>query len=753
MTPLLPSRSIICDCFTKKKLHLSLPFLLLLITCSLSLLQAQNTCTWEVDEIVTSQDFEDDGEADPQDNPASATTSFTTIIPGNTDAVGDGGLVGVIFDADLDIEICFWGDMDGADENFDVTVEELTTVTIDIQAATSEAVPFCQTFTLTVAQATTALADGEITIIYDNLGDDWFPQTDGDGDNIDTGTNNFNAQVSDISADYSYSIADDPIPVFCQAQADVDLGTYVELQTATSTFDNFEGTGVLTDGRTLDLSADEIELSTLDREAVNSASYIFTCNDGSELVDQFLFQVYEVPVATLIDGAFACGTTGNFNLEELFESGTTSGGTFTTSTPDAEVLSGNYLSFSGFGCVDVTYTLENPGNCSGVGEILVADAMIFFPETPTPSFAITSSTACWDGESDLVVEVSPSEFTYTGELSRQWTVTGSNLTVDTSGTTTANPTITLSDPTNLIGSVQICYEERINTAAGDCTEDETACAVTTCSTLTITSVGCNEDCLEFDPAAEVCPILTNSFISLTIFNVTFDLGSEIIPFFEANAVTGEYVTENIFDDGGTLDPIISCADSGIVVSWDFALNNDFVPEGDALDTPIAENIDGVEDICALVDEVSIPYPTGFCANCGPNGGICTNIAGVKPCVRTSDWKPLEFLDFSFDIPITDESTTVCSATVRDLIVDPVQEIVEETAVSVVWADTDGDGSFDQVLSGAGIFGDGSGDGSEFVYNNVDGEGTITVRNVTASVIAPYSPCVTPDGVDLLEILP
>lgn len=719
-------------------------------------IQAQNSCTWEEDEgEVTSQNFEEDGTDSTPDNPASASTSFSYTIPGNPAAVGDGGLAGVVLDAGLDIQICFWGDMDQANENFDVTIEGTSPVTVIVGVATSAADPYCQTFVVTAAEASAALADGQITVTYDNLGSNWYPQSSG-GFNIPTGTNNFNAQVSEFSGTYSYSIEDDPIPVFCQAQPTVDLGDYVTGQTADSALDNFEGIGVLADGRTLDPSDVEIELSTLDREAVNSINYNFLCDDEDEddsLVDQFLFQVYEVPVATITDAAITCGTTGNYNLEELFESETTSGGTFTTTTPDAEILAGNYLSYSGFGCVDVTYTLENPGNCSGVGEVLTADAMIFFPETPTPSFAITSSTTCWDGTTDLIVEVSPTEFSYTGDLSRMWTATGTNLDVEVTNASTDDPTITVSNPTSMVGNLQICYEESIETAAGDCTDDESTCAVTTCSTITISSSGCNEDCLEFNPAAEVCPILTNSFISLTVFNVTFDLGSELIPFFEANAVTGEYVEENNFDAGGTLDPIISCADSGIVVSWDFGLNNDFFPEGDALDEPIAEQIPGVSDICDLVDDVAIPYPSGFCGNCGPGQGLCINIVGVRPCIRTSNWKPLAFLDFDFDIPITGESTTVCTATVRDLIVNPVQEVVEETAVSVVWADTDGDGAFDQVLSGAGILFDGSGDGSEFVYNNVDGEGTITVRNVTASVIAPYSPCVTPDGVDLLEILP
>jgi hypothetical protein len=745
-------RGIACGNLTSNN-YLLTPLFLFLIICSISSVQAQNSCSWEEPEgTVTTQEFENDGADVTPDNPASSTTSFTYTIPGNTLPVGDGGLAGVVLDSPLEIEICFWGDMDGADENFDVTIEGSGAVTVNIEATTSEAVPVCETFTLTIAEATTALADGEITVTYDNLGTDWYPQILLPGINLNTGTNEFNAQVSAISAAYSYSIEDDPIPVFCQAQADVDLGTYVSGQTATSTFDNFTGNGILADGRTLDLSSPEIELSTLDRDAVNSINYNFVCDDNTDLVDQFLFQVYEVPVASLVDGIFTCGTTGNFNLEELFDAGTTSEGTFTTTTPDAEIVGNNYLSFSGFGCVDVTYTLENPGNCSGVGEVLTADAMVFFPETPTPSFSITSSTNCWEGDSDLIVEVNPSEFSYTGELSRMWSATGTNLDVSVTNETTDSPTITVSNPTSLIGSLQICYEESINTPAGTCTEG-TDCAVQVCSTITIASSGCNEDCLEFNPAADVCPILTNSFISLTIFNVTFDLGSEIIPFFEASVVTGDYVEENNFDAGGTEDPIITCDDEGIDVSWDFGLNNDFFPEGDALDTPIADNISGVGDVCDLIDDVAIPYPTGFCGNCGPGEGFCINVLGIRPCITTSEWKPLAFLDFSFDIPITGESTTVCSATVRDLLVDPVQEIVEETAVSVVWADTDGDGAFDQVLSGAGILGDGSGDGSGFVYNNVDGEGTITVRNVTASVIAPYSPCVTPDGVDLLEILP
>ncbi|MEL7163010.1 MAG: HYR domain-containing protein, partial [Bacteroidota bacterium] len=76
-----------------------------------------------------------------------------------------------------------------------------------------------------------------------------------------------------------------------------------------------------------------------------------------------------------------------------------------------------------------------------------------------------------------------------------------------------------------------------------------------------------------------------------------------------------------------------------------------------------------------------------------------------------------------------------------------------SSVAVVWVDTDGDGAFDTVLEQGGIIFDGSAAGTAFVPNNVQGEGVITVRNLAAAVIAPYSPCVSPEGQNLFDIIP
>lgn len=108
---------------------------------------------------------------------------------------------------------------------------------------------------------------------------------------------------------------------------------------------------------------------------------------------------------------------GNYNLEELFESEMIVGGIFIIIMLDVEILVGNYFFYLGFGCVDVIYILENFGNCSGVGEVLMVDVMIFFLEMFIFSFFIIFFISCWDGIIDLVVEVDFMEFSYMGDLS------------------------------------------------------------------------------------------------------------------------------------------------------------------------------------------------------------------------------------------------------------------------------------------------------------------------------------------------
>ena len=200
--------------------------------------------------------------------------------------------------------------------------------------------------------------------------------------------------------------------------------------------------------------------------------------------------------------------------------------------------------------------------------------------------------------------------------------------------------------------------------------------------------------------------------------------------------------------GGTEDAEISCTEDGITVSWDAGLNDALFPAGPLLDDPILEQI-GAGFICDAA-MFSIPFPSGFCGDCGPRGSpnLCVDLGFFDPCILIDDFMPLGFLNFEID-----GFGSICSITPRTLLVEPLQQAIESTSVAVVWADTDGDGAFDTVLESGSLIFDGSASGSAFVPNNVQGEGVITVRNLAAAIKAPYSPCVSPEGTNLIDLLP
>ena len=744
--------------------ELILFLLLLLGTIDLQAQQSFN-CTWNepAQSGTTFRNFEDDGTDPTPDGAgaANALTSFSYTIPGNTLGVGDGGIAGVVPDNPVSIIIDFSGDISSANEQFDVTVEGLPTRTVSS--------PGAQTFTLSVAQATTALANGQITVTYDNFRSDWWPQTmiipdPNDEDelitvNRYTGNNNFSASVRGFSFSYSFDL-DLMMGVNICTNESFDLGALVEFQTAASAKDNFYFNGVYTD------STFYANMGDL---GINTIEYRFTCADGQMEILPFNIVVEEVPNATLENGVVGCGGSSNtYNLTALFGPNTTEGGEFSSTTVGATIV-GNTLTYNGFGCVDITYTLQNLNDCPTPGMILTDNATVFFKESATPAFFITSSTACWEGDDPLEVEVEAVPQSYTGNpnVSVEWTATPSKVLIDgdqvdaftisLANPNSSVPTITISDPVSAIGNLTICYEETISSPTTDCPIilDDTDCETQVCQTIAILSTGCNEECLEFDPAATVCPVSTNPFITISAFDgaLSVNIGDALYPLFEASVVSGEYVDDNIIDLGGDLPPLISCTEPGIDVSWDYIFNQDafeFIADAAMIDLqgPIITQIPGFGGVCQGI-LWDIRLPVDVCLNCEDDGNdYCASVLVVDACIRMNSYQPLSFLDF----PVLDDFT-ICTVSIQDIILDPLQEIVAQTAVSVVWADTDGDGAFDYPIVEGGIILDGSSQGTAFVPNNVEGEGVITVRNLTASFIPPSAPCVDPTGVNLIEYLP
>jgi hypothetical protein len=594
----------------------------------------------------------------------------------------------------------------------------------------TQANPECVSFTIPVGDINSGINDGDLDVSFDGFTSGWDNNTDG-GDE-------FNAYVSSVTFNYDVALSLTP-----SSTAECQDGTDI-------TFTGSPAVGSIAgDAESFQISPATAGFNTtngnLNVSAATPGQYIVTRTytaNGCETTTDEAITISATPVATINDGMVDCGNSG-INLTTLFTDQTTSGGTFSTTTPGA-TINGNSLTFTGSGCVEVTYTADNSNACNNTYQDM---ATVFFPENAAPDFSVTSSTTCWDGETPLVIDLDRTSPTYTNPSTRVWSATGTGLNATINNTTSDVPALSVTPGNTSVGELRICLEETVTTS-GNCAGD-IECTRVRCRDYTISSVGCNEECNLFTPQTTVCPIETNSSFGFSIFGVTFDFGSLTgFDLYEASVVAGEYVQQNNPSLGGTLDPALSCLDPGIQVSWDAGLNDALFPQSPLLDDPIVDQL-GAGFLCDAA-MFSIPFPSGFCGDCGPrpSPNLCVDLGFFDPCILVDELRPLGFLDFQIG-----EFGTLCSITPRTLIVDPLQQAIETTSVAVVWADTDGDGAFDTVLEQGSMIFDGSAAGTAFVPNNVQGEGVITVRNVAAAIQAPYSPCVSPEGQDLLELLP
>jgi hypothetical protein len=628
------------------------------------------------------------------------------------------------------VTICFWGDMNFSNETFTATIAGVPFSTGAFGASPTAADPACRNFTVPASNIYGNLTDGDIDISYGNFGAGWTIPPVTDPPNPNPGGDEFNAQVRTVMFDYVVNEGLNGAMDQCQSGTNLSfVGVPADgTQTGDSgTFDIFPvgTTAFNATNNTFDVS--EAEPGTY------IIGYSYTVAPGCVYRTDRAFEIFEQPDATIEDMEIQCGGTG-VNLTSLFTAETTRGGTFTTTTAGA-TINGNSLSFDNFGCIDITY--ETP-NITGCGPSVTGTAMVFAPEPVSPSFVITSSTSCYDGLAPLAIVVDRASPNYTNTPDILWTAVGTNNIVTVMNATSEVPTITVTQAPGILGYVDICLSETITTV-GTCTTDND-CNNLRCRRITLSSVACNEDCTLFQGDPDVCPVEVNPSFSIGFFDLTFDFsdatGGDL---FKTWIVPGMFTDATNPGLGGTLPPSLSCEDPGIQVSWDFGLE---VPSFPGSNSPIVNEI-GLQPLCDIATFM-LPIPTGFCGDCGPNAGLCIEIFGFDPCITLSQETPFGFLDFEII-----DGISICSATVDNLIIAPLTTLVNATARNVVWADTDGDGAFDYVLESSGTAAGGFGT----VPNNVRGEGTITVRNLAASVKLPYSPCVAPEGVNLLDLLP
>ncbi|MDX1685976.1 MAG: hypothetical protein R3275_12125, partial [Saprospiraceae bacterium] len=698
----------------------------------------------------------------PDQNPPTQASQPIGDVPyggniGDSDPIGDGGLANVDLPAAVasqDIVICFWGDIDQVadtmpnppvDETWDVEFDGGNVIFADQAPPNAgpwtENNPWCVTYNLSKAQFESDMTDGEIDISYTNWGAAW--------SGPDNGTNEFFAEVQSVSFDYEFTFTTPSDLDLCIDDPTVDLTMFVSGQTAASALNNFTGTGV-SGGNVFDPSA--AGANPLPDFGSHDIFYEFVCHDNSVQSSSFTYLVYTEPIPTIRDSVINCvPRNASFLLNSLFENNTTVGGTFSLlNAPDNVAnITGNTLSFGDPGCFEIEYTVDDPGDCTPGEDSDVA--LLFITENPQPSFTVSTGGVCHDfaNDGDLDVDLSVTSPTYGATPTYLWSDSTMDLVVNISDPTIKNPTITISQGSlgmNSSETIKICLEETLTTPSGSCSS-EPACVVQLCRRLTILNAMCSEEC-ELLPGTSPCPLVSiNPFFSVGCLGNYVNFGDVLAPLFVAPVVGGDFVTGSCagvnapdVDDPGTLDPLISCLDDGMDVSYFFGLN---FPTLDVTNTRLRDLSGAIGDVCDVL-LFSIPFPTGIDFSDDGND-LCKRfdlkVTKFKICINITEIMPFGFIGNGF-----------CNLTLSDIIFDPIQELIEATSVNLVWADTDGDGHFDTVLNmGATVLDPSC--GTAFVPNNVVGEGTIVVRNFAAAIIPPAGPCSDPPGYNLLDVIP
>ena len=259
----------------------------------------------------------------------------------------------VTAETDARIEICFYGDMNASTEVWTTRIEGMDFSSGAFGTTTTSSNPVCQIFMLPVATLNTGINDGDLDISYRGFGAGWTipnPAGNPSGDE-------FRAFVRSVEFNYTVEVTISNEGNQCQNGTDIEFsGTPLNVVPGDEvSFEIFPTTpGFSTTTGQLDVSE-----ATPGQYVVRRTYSVNGCDFSSDVE----VSVFAVPVATINDEILNCGATG-INLTSLFAAGTTSGGTFSSSTPGANI-NGNSLSFDNFGCVDVTYTVANTNKLYG----------------------------------------------------------------------------------------------------------------------------------------------------------------------------------------------------------------------------------------------------------------------------------------------------------------------------------------------------------------------------------------------------
>jgi|GEM_PF-1495581 len=373
--------------------------------------------------------------------------------------------------------------------------------------------------------------------------------------------------------------------------------------------------------------------------------------------------VAEPPVTTSQELFVACQTNagGTVALTSLFPGVNneffTGNGTITVSGGNG-ALAGGAVVFNGYGCIEVTWTYDDPLPCN---EDRLVTSYIFVTEQPTPSFNMIDQ-ACWEaGGAPFVVTPFVTSPAYTGTVSRVWSISGTDVTAGGIDANTGAFTL------GATGTMNVTLTETITTVSGNCTSTPNTCVNTYTQSITVQSGS------SLDPtftADDLTPCI-NQVVNLTATTPGGTFTGQFVTdngngtaIFTAPTTPGEYVVNYTINSSNgctnsfSLILTVDEVDPTIVCPADLTVSAD-----QGVCTAVVNNIDATAtDDCIIAQTTYQLTGATVAAGTGNASGLTFNL-GVTTVTYTTTDNAGNTASCSFEVTVEDTELPVitCAA--------------------------------------------------------------------------------------------
>lgn len=376
---------------------------------------------------------------------------------------------------DMEITLCFYGEMNDADERWDVRISGQTFANQGaFGVSTSSGSPRCIDYTVSAGNVTSDLNDGDIDIQFLNFEGGWVT---GDG---------FNARIDEARFEYDLDLSVAPISDRCQDGADFTVSATPAVDPVVASFLGISVGYSITPNPgsgAFNTTTGAFDVSDANPGAY-SANYRVSYGDCFFSESQN-FEIFPAPRAALKNADVNCVSAGGtVDLGILFDGAITGGGAFSIVSGPSATIDGQEMTVpSGGGTFNIRYLAPNENGCAGAPYQDEATLNITIGPDPDVVLLGSSSPLC------------TSNATFNVTVARNSFGPNPMVTID-NGTTVMTGNLgsnTLAAP---VGAGSITYEI--------CLEESNAtCDATDCEIFTVYNDGL--DCGANAPFSSQCP--------------------------------------------------------------------------------------------------------------------------------------------------------------------------------------------------------------------------------------------------------